>query len=72
MSNLHLSDEEKANVRAVVFGHLAGIVLAPVVKALWDRRVFDEFDASSEWIEFDRILGTPAPTAATCELPCVS
>ena len=50
------SNEEKARVRAVVFGHLAGIVLAPVVKALWDRRVFDLFEAATEPVDFERIL----------------
>jgi hypothetical protein len=50
-----LSDGEKAQVRAVVFGHLAGIVLAPTVKALWDRRVFDLFEAPEQWVELDRV-----------------
>jgi hypothetical protein len=49
-----LGEREKAEVRAVVFGHLAGVVLAPTVKALWDRRVFDLFSAV-EWVDFDRI-----------------
>ncbi len=50
-----ISEEEKARVRAVVFGHLSGIVLAPTVKALWDRRVFDLFGSGGEWVDFDRI-----------------
>ena len=32
--------DEKAAVRAAVFGHLAGMVVAPVMKALRDRGVF--------------------------------
>ena len=56
MSGLFISDQEKAQIRAVVFGHLAGVVLAPTVKAMWDRRVFDLFDAGSEWVELDRVL----------------
>src|SRR5208282_1335358 len=51
-----IGEEEKAQVRAVVFGHLAGIVLAPTVKALWDRRVFELFGAAGEWVDFDRIV----------------
>ncbi|MGA7295164.1 MAG: hypothetical protein WBW53_16175 [Terriglobales bacterium] len=50
-----IGDEEKAQVRATVFGHLSGIVLAPTVKALWDRRVFELFDSAGSWIDFDRI-----------------
>src|SRR6266536_1314928 len=51
-----ISDAEKAQIRAVVFGHLAGVVLAPTVKALWDRRVFDLFEAGDKWVELDRVL----------------
>jgi hypothetical protein len=47
--------DEKAGVRATIFGHLSGIVLAPTVKALWDRQVFDLFDAS-EWLEFEYVV----------------
>jgi hypothetical protein len=50
-----IGEEEKTQVRAVVFGHLAGVVLAPTVKALWDRRVFDLFGSAGEWVDFDRI-----------------
>ena len=50
-----IGEEEKAQVRAVVFGHLAGVVLAPTVKALWDRRVFELFGSAGEWVDFDRI-----------------
>jgi len=50
-----IGEEEKAQVRAVVFGHLSGVVVAPTVKALWDRRVFDLFDSPGEWVDFDRI-----------------
>jgi hypothetical protein len=37
---VELTGGEKAAVRMVVFQHLAGIVLAPVIKALADRGVF--------------------------------
>jgi hypothetical protein len=50
-----ISEDEKARVRAVVFGHLSGVVLAPTVKALWDRRVFDFFGSAGEWVDFDQI-----------------
>jgi hypothetical protein len=48
--------DERAAVRAAVFGHLAGIVLAPTVKALWDRKVFDLFDGLSEWVKLDEVV----------------
>jgi hypothetical protein len=50
------SPDEKAEVRAALFGHLSGIVLAPVVKALFDRKVFESFRDSPEWLELDRIV----------------
>jgi hypothetical protein len=50
-----IGEQEKAQVRAVVFGHLAGVVLAPTVKALWDRRVFELFGSAGEWVDFDRV-----------------
>lgn len=43
------------DVRAVVFAHLRGIVLVPVVRALRDRGVFEFFRDASTWVEFDRI-----------------
>lgn len=55
-AGVSLSDAEKAGVRAAVFNHLAGIVLAPTVKALWDRRVFELFEGSSEWVHLDQIV----------------
>ena len=48
--------DEKAEVRAALFGHLSGIVLAPVVKALFDRKVIEVFSDSPEWLELDRIV----------------
>ena len=50
-----MAQDEKAGVRAAVFGHLAGIVLAPTVRALWDRKVFDLFE-SAEWVTLDQVL----------------
>ncbi|MBI2818514.1 MAG: class I SAM-dependent methyltransferase [Acidobacteria bacterium] len=51
-----MTDVEKAGVRAAIFNHLAGIVLAPTVKALAERNVFEVFDRASEWIELDQIV----------------
>jgi len=51
-----LADHEKAGVRTLVFHHLAGIVLAPTVKALWERKVFDLFKGPSFWTELDGIV----------------
>jgi len=47
--------DEKAGVRATIFRHLSGIVLAPTVKALSDRKVFDLFE-TGEWLEFQQIM----------------
>src|ERR1700730_3460260 len=48
--------DERAGVRAAIFGHLAGMVLAPTVKALWDRKVFDLFDPWFERVSLDEIV----------------
>ena len=50
------ADDERASVRIQVFHHLAGIVLAPTIKALWDRKVFGLFAGSSPWISLDEIV----------------
>ena len=52
-----VAKEDRAAVRAVVFHHLAGIALAPTMKALWDRGVFELFEGPSAWIDLDEIVG---------------
>ena len=49
-------EDEKAAVRAAIFTHLSGIVLAPTVAALADRGVFRLFGSSSAWITLGRNL----------------
>ena len=52
-----MAEDEKAVVRAAVFNHLAGIVLSPTVKALWDRRTFDIFlEQSAQWVNLDEVV----------------
>ncbi len=55
MGDASIAEDEKAAVRATVFHHLSGLVLAPTVKALWDRRVFDLFDGPTRWLELDQV-----------------
>jgi len=50
-----MTAQDKAAVRAVVFGHLAGIALAPTVKALADRGTFEVLSGPG-WIETDEIV----------------
>jgi hypothetical protein len=50
------ADDEKAGVRTLVFSHLAGIVLAPTVRALADRKVFDLFNGSSSSVTLDHMV----------------
>jgi hypothetical protein len=47
---------DKAEIRATVFAHLRGIVLAPVVRALYDRGVFEMFPDPSTWVHFDTVV----------------
>jgi hypothetical protein len=49
-------EDEKAAVRATIFTHLSGIVLAPTVAALADRGVFRLFESSATWIALDDIF----------------
>ena len=55
-SHALLSEEERSRVRTIIFCHLAGIVMAPTVQALWERGVFELFDHPSEWVELEQIV----------------
>jgi hypothetical protein len=48
--------DERASVRAEVFNDLAGIVLAPTMKALSDRGVLQLFAAPAAQVTFDEVL----------------
>jgi hypothetical protein len=54
--HMPLPEDEKTHVRTIIFCHLAGIVLAPTVKALWERGVFELFDGPCEWVELEQIV----------------
>src|SRR5580704_4834200 len=56
MANLSLTDDDKSSVRAALFNHLAGIVIVPTWKALFDRKVFDLFAASQDPVPLDQIV----------------
>lgn len=56
MGAISIAESQKADVRAIVFHHLSGIVLAPTVKALADRKVFDLFEGSSNEVSLDEIV----------------
>ena len=51
-----LANDVKAAVRGVIFQHLAGIVVAPVVKALADRGVFALIADSPSGVAMDEIV----------------
>ena len=51
-------EDEKAAVRATIFSHLSGIVMAPTVVALADRGVFHLFDRPSPWLTLEEIAQT--------------
>ena len=53
---IELTSDEKAGVRAIVFAHLSGIILVPVVRALWDRGVFELFCSSPDSVDLDQIV----------------
>src|SRR5262249_49097664 len=45
-----LAETERAAVRARGFTHLAGVVMAPTVSALWERRALDVLTAAPGFI----------------------
>src|SRR5207249_10861897 len=51
-----IPDQEKASVRAVVFDHLSGVALAPTVKALADRKVFELFAGQDSKVTLDEVV----------------
>jgi hypothetical protein len=51
-----IPDQEKARVRAVVFDHLSGVALAPTVKALADRKVFELFAGQDSKVTLDEVV----------------
>jgi hypothetical protein len=51
-----VAEDEKAAVRAAVFNHLSGIALAPTVKGLSDRRVFDLFANMDKRVALDEVV----------------
>src|SRR5262245_24460507 len=55
MTVASISETERAQVRAAVFNHLAGIVLAPTVKALAERGILDGFRNPDSWLDLDVI-----------------
>jgi len=50
-----LSAIEKSSVRTTVFNHLAGIVIAPVAKALADRGIFALLGDARHGVTIDQI-----------------
>ncbi|MGB0035197.1 MAG: methyltransferase domain-containing protein [Candidatus Acidiferrales bacterium] len=56
MADTPIIQDEKAAVRAVVFAHLSGIVLAPTIQALADRKIFDFFPDAPEEVNLDGIV----------------
>src|SRR5229473_7513040 len=56
MAALSITEAEKARVRTTVFNHLSGIVMAPTVKALADRRVFELFAETASEVTLDEVV----------------
>ena len=50
-----LTDAEKSSVRSLIFRHLAGLVIAPVAKALADRGVFAFLGDAPDGVSIDEI-----------------
>lgn len=55
MTGVSISDAEKAGVRAAIFTHLAGLVVAPTVGALWERGALEVLTGASGAFEFSEI-----------------
>jgi hypothetical protein len=50
------AETEKADVRADIFGHLAGLAVVPTVKGLRDRGVLDLFDVPENCVTLDQVV----------------
>jgi hypothetical protein len=51
-----LADAERAEVRARVFAHLAGVVIVPTVAALWERGALDGLTSAGRPLPFDDLV----------------
>src|SRR5258708_38590017 len=56
MAGVLITEDERAKVGATIFHHLAGIVLIPTIKALYDGKVFELFGNLPEPVALDRIV----------------
>jgi len=56
VATIPITEDEKAKVRATIFHHLAGIVVIPTLKALYDGKVFELFSHVPGPVELDRIV----------------
>lgn len=53
---MSITDADKSAIRATIFNHLAGIVLAPTTQALADRGAFEVFSGPAEWVDLDDVI----------------
>src|SRR5262245_14075851 len=51
-----LAETERAAVRARVFAHLAGVVMAPTVSALWERGALELLTNVPDSVPFDDLV----------------
>ena len=51
------AEAERATVRATVFTHLAGLVIAPTVSALWERGALEPLLDAAGPVRFDDLVG---------------
>jgi hypothetical protein len=56
MATISITEDEKVKVRATIFHHLAGTVVIPTLKALYDGKVFELFNHVQAPVELDRIV----------------
>src|SRR5205823_334119 len=56
MAGMSISDAEKTGVRGAIFTHLAGLVIAPTVGALWERGALDVLTGAADALPFPEIV----------------
>src|SRR5438105_15906682 len=56
MSTGVIAEAERGAVRAMVFTHLGGLVVAPTVSALWERGALEPFTQGSRAVPFANVV----------------
>ncbi len=66
-----LAETERAAIRAKVFTHLSGVVMAPTVSALWERGALELLTSTPGPVVFADVVKHTHANAGYLRVPCV-